>query len=60
MGGDAVRAAAEKSMTGASSGPKLDGVLLTDGNVLSVRHEAIERAPIGPEDLIEAVEILSK
>lgn len=35
-------------------------MLVTDGNVLCVRHDAIERASNGPGDSTEAVEMLSK
>lgn len=47
-------------LVGASSGPKLDGVLVTDWNVLCVRHEPNERASNGPGDSMEAVDMLSK
>ena len=47
-------------LVGASSGPKLDGVLVTDWKVLCVRHEPNERASNGPGDSMEAVDMLSK
>lgn len=38
----------------------LEGVLVTEGKVLCVRHEPRERASKGPGDSMEAVDMLSK